>query len=107
MWKIVEKVKTVTIIYKPVQPYRNLSQTEMWNIISYWYTFSKFVELICLRNLQYTTGVEELLKCGGKEEHGIIVQFYRNFVPTVNKSSTNWNVEDNFISEYIYEICST
>ena len=41
--------------------YRNLPQTEMWQIISYWNTF-----LNCGRDLQYPTGVEELLKCGRK-----------------------------------------
>ena len=48
------------------KPYKNLQQTEMRKIISYWNTFSKFVELICLRNLQHPTGLEELLKCGAK-----------------------------------------
>jgi hypothetical protein len=46
------------------QPYRNLPQTEMWKIISYRKTFMKFVQLKCGRDLQYPTGVEELLKCG-------------------------------------------
>ena len=49
----------------PPQSYRNLPQTEMWKIISYGNTF-QFVQLKCGRDLQYPTGVKELLKCGRK-----------------------------------------
>ena len=54
--------------------------------------FLKFVQLKCGRDLQYPTGVEELLKCGRKRRAW-------TFFQTVLKSSTNWNVENNFISE--------
>ena len=46
----------------------------------------------CGTDLQYPTGVEELLKCGRKS---------RAWFFPIQKSSTNENVEDNFISEYI------
>ena len=56
----------------------------------------KFVQLKSGRDVQYPTGVEELLKC---EEPRIF--------PNLQKSSTNKNVKDYFIFEYISEICST
>ena len=48
------------------QLYRNLPQTEMWQIISYWNTF-----LNSGRDLQYPTGVDKLLKCGRKRKNVI------------------------------------
>jgi hypothetical protein len=64
------------------QPYRNLPQTEMWKITSYQKTFLKFVKLNCGRDLQYPTGVEELLKCGRKRRAWNFVQLYRNLLQT-------------------------
>ena len=64
------------------QPHRNLPQTEMWKIISYWNTFMKFVALKCGRDFQCPTEGEELLKCGRKR------RVWKNF-PTVQKSSAN------------------
>ena len=69
-----------------------------WNI-SYSNTFIKCVQLKCGRDFQYLIGMEDLLKCGRKEEDG-------NF-PNLKISSTNWNVEDIFISENISETCAT
>ena len=48
------------------QPQRNLPQTEKWKIILYQNTFMKFAYFKCGRDLQYPTGVEELLKCERK-----------------------------------------
>ena len=42
------------------QLYKNLQQTEMWKIITYWITFLKFIQLECGRDLQYRTEVAEL-----------------------------------------------
>ena len=54
----------------------------MWKITSYQKTVLKFVKLNCGRDLQYPTGVEELLKCGRKKKS-------MEFCPTVQKSSAN------------------
>jgi hypothetical protein len=54
------------------QPYRNLSQTKMWKIISYQNTFLKLAQLKCGRDLKYPIGVEET----------IFVQSYRNLPQT-------------------------
>jgi hypothetical protein len=45
--------------------YINLPQTEMWKIISYGNTYP-FDQFKCGRDLQYPTGVKELVKCGRK-----------------------------------------
>ena len=61
-------------------PNHNLPQTEMWKIISY---------------------LNTLLKCGCKNRSiDWNVEEYEE-----NISSKNWNVEDNFISENIPDIC--
>ena len=60
----------------------------------------KFVQLKSGRDVQYPTGVEELLKCGRNSRA-------LEFFPNLQKSSTNGNVKDYFIFEYISEICST
>ena len=54
------------------QLYRNLPQTKMWQRFAISYR------------------VEELLKCGRKRKNWIFAN--------VQQSSTNWNVEENFIS---------
>ena len=49
-----------------VQSKRKLPQTEMWKMILNQKIYQKFVQLKCGRYLQYPTGMEDLLKCGGQ-----------------------------------------
>ena len=69
---------------------RFLPHTEIWKIISYQKIFLKCVGNECGKNVLYSTGDEELLKCGR------IGKTWKSF-QTIQKSSTNFNVEDNFI----------
>ena len=65
-------------------PTRSIPQTESEYIY--------FVQLKFGRGYEYPTGVEEWTKCGRKSRA-------YNVCPTMQKSSTNWNVEDHFIPE--------
>ena len=71
-----------------LQQYRNLPQTETWKIFSYQETLLKFVQLKCERDLQYSTNLEELLKCERNltlkvEDMSNILQEWKHY----------WNVE--------------